>query len=122
MTAMEFGVYAAAVYFAGFGLGFIVRPAFVHQFGLSWDAGAGKTEVRCYYGAVSLALSAFLVYLARDGLERQALTGVLFLASAVVLVRIVGTVIDDGWRHPYTRMAVPVETAFVVALALVRFR
>ena len=122
MTAIEFGVYAAAVYFAGFGLGFIVRPAFVHQFGLRWDAPAGKTEVRCYYGAVSVAISAFLVYLARRDLATEALTGVLFLASAVLGVRIAGTAVDGGWRHAYTRTALPIETAFVVALAVVRFR
>lgn len=122
MTAIELGVYAAAVYFAGFGLGFVVRPAFVGQFGLAWDAPAGKTEVRCYYGAVSLALSAFLVYLVSEDLAVEALTGVLFLAAAVLTVRIVGTIVDGGWQHPYTRMALPIETLFVVALAVVRFR
>ena len=65
--------------------------------------------------------SAFLVYLAARGLERSALTGVLFLAAAVLTVRIVGTAVDGDWRHAYTRTALPVETAFVVALALVRF-
>ncbi len=122
MTAIEFGTYAAAVYFAGFGLGFLVRPAFVTQFGLSWDAAAGKTEVRCYYGAVSIAISAFLLYLVHEDLAREALTGVLFLASAVLVVRILGTIVDGGWSHPYTRSALPIETAFVVALAIVRFR
>ena len=46
----------------------------------------------------------------------------LFLASAVLVVRIVGTIVDGGWRHAYTRSALPIETAFVVALAIVRFR
>ena len=109
-------------YFAGFGLGFLVRPAFVTQFGLSWDAAAGKTEVRCYYGAVSIAISAFLLYLVHEDLAREALTEVLFLASAVLVVRILGTIVDGGWSHPYTRSALPIETAFVVALAIVRFR
>lgn len=121
MTAIDLGLYASALYFAGFGLGFVVRPAFVGQFGLSWDAAAGKTEVRCYYGAVSIALAGFLLYLAGQDLAREALTGVLFLASAVLLVRVVGTVVDGGWSHPYTRSAIPIETVFVVALAVVRF-
>ena len=46
----------------------------------------------------------------------------LFLASAVLVVRILGTIIDGGWSHAYTRSALPIETAFVVALAIVRFR
>lgn len=120
MTAVEIGTYASAVYFAGFGLGFVVRPAFVDQFALEWTDPAGKTEVRCYYGAVSVALSAFLIYLAANDLAREALTGVLFLASAVLATRIVGTLVDGGRSHPYTRMALPVETAFVAALLIAR--
>lgn len=122
MTAIEFGVYAAATYFAGFGLGFVFRPAFVRQFGLSWDGPAGKTEVRCYYGAVSVAISAFLLYLVGQDLATEALTGVLILAGSVLTVRIVGTIVDGGWDHSYTRMALPVETLFVLLLAFVRFR
>jgi hypothetical protein len=77
--------------------------------------------VRCYYGAVSWALGGFLVYLLTQDLAVEALTGVLFLASSVLLVRIIGTAVDGGRAHPYTRMAIPVETAFVVAVAAVRF-
>lgn len=121
MTAMELGAYAAAAYFAAFGLGFVVRPELVGRFALSWDDPAGRTEVRCYYGAVSCALAAFLVYLVAEDLARHALTGVLLLASAVLAVRVAGTAVDGGWRHPYTRLALPVETAFVVAVAVVRF-
>lgn len=121
MTAVELGTYAASLYFLGFGLGFLARPAFAEQFGLSWTAAAGKTEIRCYYGAVSIALSAFLVYLASQDLAREALTGVLFLATAVLVVRVVGTVVDGGWDHPYTRLAIPTETVFVLAVAGVRF-
>jgi hypothetical protein len=121
MTTTELAVGAAAGYFFVFGTGFVLRPELVDRFALRWTDAAGKTEVRCYYGAVSWALGGFLVYLLTQDLAVEALTGVLFLASSVLLVRIIGTAVDGGRAHPYTRMAIPVETAFVVAVAAVRF-
>ena len=121
MTITELAVAAAAGYFFVFGTGFVFRPELVDRFALRWTDAAGKTEVRCYYGAVSWALAGFLVYLLTEDLATPALTGVLFLASAVLVTRIVGTAVDGGRDHPYTRMAIPVETAFVVAVAAVRF-
>ncbi len=121
MTLTEFAVLAAAGYFAVFGTGFVFRPELVERFALGWSDAAGRTEVRCYYGAVSWALSAFLVYLLTEDLAGQALTGVLFLASAVFATRVIGTAVDGGARHPYTRMAIPVEAAFVLAVATIRF-
>jgi len=121
MTITELAVAAAAGYFFVFGSGFVFRPELVDRFALRWTDAAGKTEVRCYYGAVSWALAGFLVYLLTEDLATPALTGVLFLASAVLVTRIVGTAVDGGRDHPYTRMAIPVETAFVVAVAAVRF-
>lgn len=120
MGAIEVAVIGAAVYFAVFGTGFVFRPALVGRFGLRWDSAAGRTEVRCYYGAVSWALSAFLVHLLVADLAVEALTGVLFLASAVLLVRVVGTLVDGGRDHPYTRAALPVELAFVVVVGAIR--
>ena len=121
MTTTELAVGAAATYFFVFGTGFVFQPALVDRFALRWTDAAGKTEVRCYYGAVSWALAGFLVYLLTEDLAVQALTGVLFLATAVLVTRIVGTVVDGGRDHPYTRMAIPVETVFVLAVAAVRF-
>jgi hypothetical protein len=121
MTVTDLAVLAAAGYFAVFGTGFVLRPAFVERFALAWTDPAGKTEVRCYYGAVSWALAGFLVYLLTRDLATEALTGVLFLAGAVLGTRVIGTLVDGGRHHPYTRMAIPVETTFVVAVAAVRF-
>lgn len=121
MSLIEFAVLAAAGYFTVFGLGFVLRPELVDRFALRWTDPAGRTEVRCYYGAVSLALAGFLAYLLRQELATEALTGVLFLAVAVLVTRVVGTLVDGGRTHPYTRMAIPVETGFVVAVAAVRF-
>jgi hypothetical protein len=121
MTITELAVVAAAGYFFVFGAGFVFKPELVGRFALRWTDPAGKTEVRCYYGAVSWALAGFLAYLLAEDLATPALTGVLFLATAVLVTRIIGTVVDGGRDHPYTRMAIPVETAFVVAVAAVRF-
>lgn len=120
MDVTEFAVLAAIGYFAVFGVAFVARPGFVERFALAWTDPAGRTEVRCYYGGVSLALAAFLAYLLDQDLAEQAVTGVLLLASAVLVVRVAGTVADGGWRHPYTRTALPVEALFVVALAAAR--
>lgn len=121
MDITELAVLAAAGYFFVFGAGFVFRPELVERFALAWTAPAGKTEVRCYYGAVSWALAAFLGYLLTEDLATPALTGVLFLATAVLVTRIAGTLVDGGRDHPYTRLAIPTETAFVVAVAAVRF-
>jgi hypothetical protein len=121
MTITELAVGAAAGYFFVFGTGFVFRPELVERFALRWTDPAGRTEVRCYYGAVSWALAGFLVYLLTDDLATQALTGVLLLATAVFTVRVIATIVDGGRDHPYTRMAIPVEAGFVLAVAAVRF-
>ena len=120
MTITTFAVAAAAGYFALFGTGFVFKPELVERFALAWTDPAGRTEVRCYYGAVSWALAGFLAYLLTQDLATEALTGVLFLATAVFVTRVVGTVVDGGRDHPYTRMAIPVEAAFVLVVGAIR--
>lgn len=120
MSATDVAVVAACGYFAVFGTAFVFRPELVSQFGLKWVDPAGRTEVRCYYGAVSWALSAFLGYLLARHRAVDALTGVLFLAVAVLVARVVGTTVDRAWRERYTKVALPTETVFVVVLAAVR--
>lgn len=119
MSVTEIAALGAAAYFAVFGAGFLFRPELVERFALTWTDPAGRTEVRCYYGAVSWGLAAFVVFLVSRSLARDALFGVLFLAVAVLVSRLIGTAVDGGWSHPYTRMAIPVETAFVLAVAAV---
>ncbi len=121
MDVTTLAVLAAAGYFAVFGTGFVFKPELAERFALRWTDAAGKTEVRCYYGAVSWALAAFLLYLVTQDLATEALTGVLFLATAVFTTRVIGTLVDGGRSHAYTRLAIPTEAAFVVAVALVRF-
>lgn len=121
MTAVTIAVVGAIGYFTVFGAGFVFRPAFIDQLGLSWNNPAGRTEVRCYYGAVSWALAGFLGYLLSQDLAVEALTGVFFLAAAVFTVRVIGTLVDGGRAEAYTRLAIPVEAAFVVVVGIIRF-
>lgn len=121
MSAVTVAVVGAIGYFAVFGAGFVFRPALVDRFGLAWTNPAGRTEVRCYYGAVSWALAGFLGYLLSQDLAVEALTGVLFLATAVFTVRVIGTLVDGGRTEAYTRLAIPVEAAFMVVVGTIRF-
>jgi len=121
MTLTGFAVGAAALYFFGFGAGFVFRPAFADQLGLAWVNPAGKTEVRCYYGAVSWALAGFLGYLLAHHQATSALTGVFLLAACVFTMRVIGTTVDRAWREAYTKTAIPVEALFVLVTGLIRF-
>lgn len=120
MDATTAMVMVAIGYFVVFGLGFVLRPALVDRFALRWTDAAGRTEVRCYYGAVSIAIGAVLALaLAQDHAD-LALSAVLILASSVLLTRVLGTVVDGGWQHPYTRLAIPTEAAMVAVVGAVK--
>lgn len=121
MDIQTFAVISTSIYFVGFGAIFIFSPANIDRLGLEWTNAAGKTEVRCYYGALSWALAGFLVYLMSQELTQEALTGAIFLAGAVLLTRVLGTIADRGWSETYNRQAVPIETGFFLALVICRF-
>jgi hypothetical protein len=116
VTITTLAVGAAIAYFIVFGLGFIVRPELVGRFALRWTDPAGRTEVRCYYGGVSVALGGFLALLLAEDQADLALSGVLILASTVLLCRLVSTLVDGGRDHPYTRVAIPSEALMVLGL------
>lgn len=120
MKLADLTVIAACLYFFGFGVAYLFRPTMADILGLQWVNPAGKTEIRCYYGGVSWALSAFFAYLLAQHHAVLALTGVLFLATAVLVTRLIGTTVDHGWSERYTRLALPIETAFVVVLVVIR--
>lgn len=119
MDLLDVAVALVVVYFAATGLNFLFRPASVKLYDLQPLGPAGRTEVRCYYGALALGLGAFVAYLGFHDLGREAIVGVLCIASAILVARVVGAFVDGGWSEPYTRLAVPVEIGFVLALALV---
>lgn len=120
MTSAQVAVGAACGYFFFFGAAFLLRPQLAGRLGLAPLGQAGRTEIRCYYGGLSWALSAYFSYLLAEGHPVAALTGVFFLAAAVLATRIVGTTVDGGWRDPYTRTALPTEAAFVIVLGVIR--
>jgi hypothetical protein len=115
----KIGVGVAIAYFLMMGMVFVFNPLAVEGFGLQWINPAGKTEVRCYYGALSWALAASLTYLLVNGLAKEAVTVILFLASAVLIARVLGTAVDGAWDEAYTKSAIPIEIVFVVTALIV---
>jgi hypothetical protein len=78
---------------------------------------AGKTEIRVYYGGISFALGAFLLYLTLAlGTPVHSLVGGMIFATTVLVTRTIFLCVDKGWKCPYTKLAIPAETAFVIAL------
>jgi hypothetical protein len=117
MQLIDVAVVLVVGYFVVTGLLFLIRPDAVAMYDLRALGPAGRTEVRCYYGALALGLAGFVGYLGVEDLGRQAVTGVLMIASAILVTRVVGATVDGGWSERYTRTAVPVEVGFVIALA-----
>lgn len=116
---INIGVVLVVIYFAATGLLFLVRPEQVSMYEMAPIGAAGRTEVRCYYGALALGLGGFIAYLGFNDLGREALIGVLMIASSILVVRVIGAIVDDGLGEAYNRRAIPVEVGFVVALAAV---
>lgn len=119
MTLIDAALILIVGYFVVTGLTFLFRPDSVALYDLRPIGAAGRTEVRCYYGALALGLGGFVAYLGLNGLGREAVVGVLTIAAAILLARVAGAFVDDGWAERYTRLAVPTEVGFVVALSLV---
>ena len=116
MELIDVGVVLVVAYFGATGGLFLLRPAEVARYDMQAIGPAGRTEVRCYYGALALGMAAFLTYLGVVDRGRDAILGTFFIASAILVTRVVGAFVDGGWTEPYNRMAVPVETGFVVLL------
>ncbi len=105
-------------YFFGMAIVFIANPIKnAESFSVKPVDNAGKTEIRVYYGGISFALGAFLAYLTiKLGTPVYSLAGGLFFATTVFVTRTVFLFVDKGWKCPYTKLAIPAEGAFVVAL------
>ncbi len=105
-------------YFFGMAVVFITSPIKnAEKFSVKPVDNAGKTEIRVYYGGISFALGAFLLFLT-VALKTPvySLIGGLFFATTVFVTRTVFLCVDKGWKCPYTKLAIPAEAAFVVAL------
>lgn len=107
-----------ALYFLGMAVVFITSPIKnAESFSVKPVDNAGKTEIRVYYGGISFALGAFLVYLTLAlGTAYYSLIGGVFFATTVFVTRSIFLFVDKGWKCPYTKLAIPAEGAFVIAL------
>ena len=105
-------------YFWGIAVVFIAKPLKnAESFSIKPVDNAGKTEIRVYYGGISFALGAFLIYVAiATGAAFHSVVGGMIFATTVLVTRTVFLCVDKGWKCPYTKLAIPAESAFVVAL------
>ena len=105
-------------YFFGMAIVFVLNPIKnAESFSVKPVDNAGKTEIRVYYGGISFALGAFLLYLTLAlKTPVYSLVGGLFFATTVFVTRTIFLFVDKGWKCPYTKLAIPAEGIFVVAL------
>ena len=113
-----FATTCLALYFFGMAVVFISKPLKnAESFTIKPVDNAGKTEIRVYYGGISFALGAFLLYLTiATKTPVYSLVGGLFFATTVFVTRTIFLCVDKGWKCPYTKLAIPAEGFFVVAL------
>ena len=106
------------IYFLGTALVFIIKPVkYAEKYSMKPKDEAGKTEIRVYYGGISFALCLFLAILAFVFKQPfYSLVGGLIFSNAVFWTRLVFTFVDKGWKCAYTKLAIPAEGAFIVAL------
>ncbi|MDD6806960.1 MAG: hypothetical protein PUD72_00700 [Oscillospiraceae bacterium] len=106
------------LYFTGMFFVFVLFPLKnAESFSIQPVDNAGKTEIRVYYGGISGALAGFLMFLAiATGTPFYSLVGGLFFSTTVFTVRTIFTFVDKGWKCPYTKLAIPCEGLFVIAL------
>ncbi len=111
-------VIGLATYFFGMAVVFVACPIKnAESFSVKPVDNAGKTEIRVYYGGISFALGAFLVYLTVAlGTPVHSLVGGLFFSTTVLVTRTIFLFVDKGWKCPYTKLAIPAESLFVIAL------
>lgn len=111
-------VIGLVAYFFGMAVVFISSPLKnAEKFSVKPVDNAGKTEIRVYYGGISFALGAFLLFLTIAlKTPYYSLIGGLFFATTVFVTRTIFLCVDKGWKCPYTKLAIPAEGAFVAAL------
>ena len=113
-----FAVICLIGYFWGMAAVFIAKPLKnAESFSIKPVDNAGKTEIRVYYGGISFALGLFLLFLTLSlGTAYYSLVGGVIFATTVLTTRTIFLFVDKGWKCPYTKLAIPAESAFVIAL------
>ena len=106
------------IYFLGTAAVFILKPVkYAENYSMRPKDEAGKTEIRVYYGAISFALGLFLAVLTFVFQKPfYSLVGGLIFSNCVFWSRLIFTFVDKGWKCAYTKLAIPCEGAFIVAL------
>lgn len=106
------------LYFFGMAIVFIISPLKnAESFSIKPVDNAGKTEIRVYYGGISGALGGFLLFLMLAlKTPYYSMIGGLFFATTVFVTRTIFLCVDKGWKCPYTKLAIPAEGLFVIAL------
>ena len=112
-------VFGLALYFLGMAVMFMAKPVKnAAMFAVKPNGPAGVTEIRVYYGAISLALASFLLFLFFQGYGEFALVGGLIFSNVVLITRTIFTFVDKAWKEAYTKLAIPAETVFIALLWL----
>ena len=113
-----FATICLALYFIGMAVVFISSPLKnAESFSVKPVDNAGKTEIRVYYGGISGALGGFLLFLMLAlKTPYYSMIGGLFFATTVFVTRTIFLCVDKGWKCPYTKLAIPAEGLFVIAL------
>ncbi len=113
-----FATICLALYFFGMAVVFISKPLKnAESFSIKPVDNAGKTEIRVYYGGISFALGAFLLFLMFTLCTGYySLIGGVIFATTVFTTRTIFLFVDKGWKCPYTKLAIPAEGLFVIAL------
>ena len=113
-----FAVICLIGYFWGMALMFISKPLKnAESFSVKPVDNAGITEIRVYYGGISGALGGFLLFLMLAlKTPYYSMIGGLFFATTVFVTRTIFLFVDKGWKCPYTKLAIPAEGLFVIAL------
>lgn len=113
-----FATICLALYFFGMAVVFITKPLKnAESFSIKPVDNAGKTEIRVYYGGISFALGVFLLYLMFTlATGYYSLIGGVIFATTVFTTRTIFLCVDKGWKCPYTKLAIPAEGLFVIAL------
>lgn len=106
------------LYFFGMAIVFITKPLKnAESFSVKPVDNAGITEIRVYYGGISGALGGFLLFLMLAlKTPYYSMIGGLFFATTVLVTRTIFLFVDKGWKCPYTKLAIPAESLFVIAL------
>ena len=115
--AASVAVLGLMAYFLGVAVVFITKPIpNAKSFSMQPVDNAGKTEIRVYYGGISLSLAVFLGVLFAFNQTMLGLIAGLCFSNAVFFIRFIFTFVDKGWKCPYTKLAIPCEGLFIVAL------